>query len=164
MGEKEGNLTRVSTISATADFIRVVKDGDSSRLITPTNLTNNVLDSLISALGYIKVSDKNEEKVTNTTIDLSLVVGTHVNVFADSTSASITITLPDASTAWDGANNRGNWFLIKKDDASVGNTVTVDGSGAQTIDGSATYTLSGADTPFIKVIAVSTTAWKTIGG
>lgn len=163
MGDKENTVTAVTDIADTTDFLRCLKGGQS-RKISPSNFVTNVLTSLLVTAGFVTATDVNEEKVTNTTSDLSLVVGTHVNVFADSTSASITITLPDASTAWDGTNNRGNWFLIKKDDASAGNTVTVDGSGAQTIDGAATYTLSGADTPFIKVIAVSTTAWKTIGG
>lgn len=53
---------------------------------------------------------------------------------ADSTSGNITLTLPDASTV-----NANTPFVIVKTVAA--NTVTVDGSGAQTIDGSASVDL-----------------------
>ena len=56
-------------------------------------------------------------------------------IFADATSASITITLPD-STLCAG----GSFKVIKKD--STGNTVTLATAGGQTIDGSATKVLS----------------------
>lgn len=63
-------------------------------------------------------------------------------IACDATSASFVVTLPLASV--------GNGFVvaIKKTDASV-NTVTIDGSGAETIDGDATLVLSIKDSSVV---------------
>lgn len=53
----------------------------------------------------------------------------------DATGGNITVSLPMAGAY------KGVMFSIKKTDAS-GNTVTVDGNGAETIDGSATAVIS----------------------
>lgn len=72
----------------------------------------------------------------NTTITATIILGgVDELVLADATAGAITITLPPA------ANMPGKHFYIKKIDSS-GNTVTIDGNGAETIDGAATKVLS----------------------
>jgi hypothetical protein len=56
-------------------------------------------------------------------------------VFADATSASVTVTLPAASGL------AGYRFYIKRIDASSSNTVTIARSGSDTIDGMTSFTL-----------------------
>lgn len=68
--------------------------------------------------------------VTNTTHN----VGTERTIFADSSSNSITINLPAAST------NAGKMLTVKKINAA--NTVTLDGNGSENIDGAATYAMT----------------------
>lgn len=69
-------------------------------------------------------------------VTASATANTTDNVYlADATSASLTITLPDAII------NKDQIVVVKKVDTSV-NTVTIDGNGAQTIDGAATVVLS----------------------
>lgn len=67
---------------------------------------------------------------TTTTLDT-----THYTVLADATSGNITINLPTAASA------SGRVYVIKKTDSSA-NTVTIDGSGAETIDGATTNVIS----------------------
>jgi hypothetical protein len=71
-----------------------------------------------------------EEVAVNTTLD-----ETNSVELVDASGGAITITLPAAANV----TNRHYW--IKKIDSS-GNSVTVDGNGAETIDGSATAILS----------------------
>lgn len=67
---------------------------------------------------------------TATTLD-----GTHYTVRSDATGGAFTVTLPAA------AGVTGRVYVVKKIDSS-GNTVTVDGNGAETIDGSTTFPLA----------------------
>ena len=75
------------------------------------------------ATAYLSVS-------ADTTLD-----GTHSFVAVDATAAARVITLPAA------AGIVGRRYTIKKTDSS-GNTVTIDGNGAETIDGAATKVIS----------------------
>lgn len=164
MSNKEGDLTKASTMSATTDWLRIVNGGVSEN-ISPTNFATNVLDALLTSLGYIKsLGVAKYEVVTVTTVDLTLVVGTHENVFANTVGGAVGITLPDAGTGWTAATNKGYPFMIKKDDADATYDLTVSPAAGQTIDGAASYVLSGADSPFIKIIPTGLTTWKTIGG
>ena len=69
---------------------------------------------------------------TNTTLDGAVDGST---VLVDATSGNLTITLPAAADADE------RRYYIKKIDAS-GNTVTVEGNGAETIDDAANYVLT----------------------
>lgn len=74
-------------------------------------------------------------------------------LLANPSGGAITVNLPPA------ANYRGVVYLVKKTD-SGGNTVTLDGDGAETIDGAATLVLSAAYEA--KRIVSNGTAWFTI--
>ncbi len=63
----------------------------------------------------------------------------HHTVLVDATAGNVVITLPTAASAFSGGIGR--VYNVKKVDASA-NTVTVDGSGAETIDGAATQVLT----------------------
>lgn len=70
-------------------------------------------------------------------------------VFADATSANVTITLPSAPSV------AGYRFYVKRIDASTTNTVTVSRSGSDTIDGMTSLTL---DTQYTAIAVVSSGA------
>ncbi|MCR4287543.1 MAG: hypothetical protein NUW09_05990 [Deltaproteobacteria bacterium] len=76
-------------------------------------------------------------------------------ILCDATSAAVTVTLPTA------VGNTDKVFFIKKTDAS-GNSVTVDGNGAETIDGAATVVLS--ERYDFLVVASDNVGWQIIGG
>lgn len=59
-----------------------------------------------------------------------LIQGSDDILLVDTTSGSVTLTLPPA------ANSRGQWFEVKK--LVAANTITLDGYLSETIDGSAT--------------------------
>jgi hypothetical protein len=72
-------------------------------------------------------------QVIHTSTNYSIALS-NATVIADASSASVTITLPTASSANEYV------FTIKKRDVSA-NSVVVDASGAEVIDGSTTYSL-----------------------
>jgi len=80
---------------------------------------------------------------STTTQTSSYTVGTSDTVvFADATSANVTITLPAASST------AGYRFYIKRIDSSSSNTVTVSRGGSDTIDGATSFTLDMQYTAF----------------
>lgn len=165
MGDKEGDLTRESTMTS-IEFMRVVTGGSNSRLITVANYVTNVLNDLLVAAGFIKTAGTQNYHIVapNVTIDTALVVATHEIVLGNCTAAAVTLTLPNASTAWDAATSSGYAFTIKKNDASSGNDLTVAAQVGETIDGSSSVVLSGTNKPNMQVIASSLTTWVIIGG
>jgi hypothetical protein len=104
------------------------------RTITSVRGNDNLLRGRINDLRDYVGQDKAPivTVTTNTTLDAD---DDGYTVLVDATSGNLTITLPLAADA----NERR--YCIKKIDAS-GNTVTLDGNGAELIDGAANYVLS----------------------
>ncbi len=72
-------------------------------------------------------------------------------IFVDATAGAVTLTLPTA------ASMAGRILVVKKIDTSVINTVTVDGSGAETIDNDLTAIMT---IPYTSISLISNgTAW-----
>lgn len=115
----------------------LVAESNTGLRVTETGAANNnrysdIIDgSLIIGLTSI-VNDWNTRAITTTPTTLN---ETHRTALVDATGGAIIINLPTA------ASSRYRAYTIKKVDASV-NTVTIDGSGAETIDGAATVVLT----------------------
>lgn len=94
-----------------------------------------------------------QQAITTKSSDYT-VTSSDYTVLVDTTSANVTITLPDAN------NNTGAVFVIKK--IAADNTVTINTTSSQPIDGSLTYTLTSN---FSKVTVQSTggSSWYVIG-
>lgn len=104
-------------------------------------------DFVVSVFGYRTIGLVSSTPTTLTTDDDVVIV--------DATSGAITINLPAVSGA------QGKVYTIKKKDAT-GNTVTIDGAGAENIDGAATYVLS-AQYKYVTIAAFnSTVSWWVI--
>lgn len=91
-------------------------------------------------------------KVITTKTNNYTITSDDMVVLCNATSADITITLPNSSSA------SGYIFYIKRIDSSP-NTVTVDGNGSQTIDGQTTQTLNQYDS--IQIVSDGTN-WSII--
>lgn len=78
------------------------------------------------------------------------------NIYVDATSASVVISLPAVSAAADNVNHYGVVYVIKRIDAAVGNTVTIQCAGSDTIDGSASVLLTTLQSKEIQAVGTST--------
>jgi hypothetical protein len=83
------------------------------------------------------------------------ITGSDAVIFADATSANVTITLPLAS----GVN--GFNFFIKRIDASTSNTVTIALSGSDTIDGVSSLTIGAQND--VRSVLSDGTKWYVVG-
>lgn len=93
-------------------------------------------------------------KTTSISGDTTVTSASNTNIYADATSAGITVTLPAASTT-------DKKFLVKKIDSS-GNTVTITRAGSDTIEGSNTVVLS-AQYQWLVIQSDGTATWKVVG-
>lgn len=126
--------------SATSETIRIASNSNivsacTGCTVTETGAANANTFSDLTAGTIIgsttSVNDWNTRDIAaSPTLDI-----THRTALVDATAVARTITLPTAASA------RYRVYTIKKIDASV-NTVTVDGSGAETIDGALTVVLT----------------------
>jgi len=92
----------------------------------------DIIDTVMKANEDLAVGGTNAQTGNYTVLDTDQ----NKTILVDATSGNVIITLIDAATAGDGFK-----VSVKKTDAAV-NTVTVDGTGAQTIDGALTYVLT----------------------
>lgn len=111
--------------------ITLVAAGEKAILVPQVGVGNwtNLLPTLSSITGG-GGGAYNPSSPTTVTLD-----ETHYVVLINATSNNVTVNLPAASGSTD------KIYFIKKIDASA-NTVTIDGSGAETIDGATTNVLS----------------------
>lgn len=120
------------------------RDGSGNFVRLPLGSNGQVLKIAANALTWGTAADivlNTTTQTTNYTIGKSDVV-----VFADATSANVTISLPSAASV------TGYRFYVKRIDASTTNTVTVSRSGSNTIDGMTSLTL---DTQYTAIAVVS---------
>lgn len=122
---KEDNKQIVTTLNATTDHVRCIKEGISSR-VTPTNLAT-ILASLITG----------EVKVASVTAAATAAAGV---TLVDSSSGDISIALPTPASVYNSTNGTSKIIYIAQK-ISGGNTVTINRSGSENI-----YINGAADT------------------
>lgn len=159
MSTKETNLPSVQASDLTAnDRVRVL-DNDSSRNITLTQFAT-AIKSELEANGFVTTASVTPDigqslKITNVSASVALVITNSV-LLCNTSGGDITVTLPDASTAYDDTYTAGQKFTIKKTTADV-NSVIIQALAGQAIDNSG-VTLSGAYTT-VTIISDGTNWW-----
>lgn len=93
--------------------------------------SNSLIVNFVKDVDLTSVGFKATNISTNTTLG-----ATHFIIYANASSADVTLTLPAASGA------RDRIYIIKRIDNTPGNVVTIDGNGAETIDDIASYILT----------------------
>lgn len=156
MAKQESLLTSVTDF----DFIRVLKDS-ASRKINKSNFGVAIKQTLIDN-GFLTSDDlpvavsqlrAYREVTTN-----SALLATDSVLGVDTTSGNVTINLMTATSVWDAANTKGQYFTIKNV-SSDSNKVIVNANGSDLIDGNASLELDSTDYPFITIMSKSTTEW-----
>lgn len=117
-----------ATATATQSNKLIIANSEGNNLITGDFLTPSVqINGRLITLGIIR-------QVTNIVADLT--AGDHHIIIADATAGNIVITLPAVATS------TGREYKIKRSESDAsGNTVTIEGAGAETIDGAANLAL-----------------------
>jgi hypothetical protein len=126
-GRKSGSWTSLTSPGNISGWT------DGGTVVSLTTLTDDVGIGTATPNSKLHVDGTLAHRFTTITGNATL--GNHYTVYADATSGSFTITLPDATAI------SGRIYIIKKIDASA-NTVTVDGFGSQTIDENLTHVLT----------------------
>ena len=132
-----GNLFVGYTQGVLTASTGTVATGNSGLNVTETGAANaNRFADIVETSTIIGtttiVTDWNTRDIATTPVTLDI---THRTVLSDATGGARVVNLPTAASA------RYRVYTIKKIDASV-NTVTIDGSGAETIDGATTQVLT----------------------
>lgn len=110
--------------------------------------TNTTVSSILNSTGQRLAVAAKTGNYTMTLADQVLT--------GDTTSGSITFTLPAASSAF--ASGKGSWFRVKK--LVAANSLIIARAGSDTVDGGASVTLTTVNSS-VDIVAISTTAWGT---
>ncbi len=166
MSFKESELAAQSTLIA-SDLIRIVANA-SSRKINVTDFAK-AIQPFLETEGFL-TNDNLPVDVTNKrnyvikTVNYNISTVSDDIIFADASGSNITITLPDASTAFTPATGgnpaKGQFFTIKRVDSTVANKVIVASAGG-TIDGLVNVDLFGNKKPYFNAISDGTN-WLSI--
>jgi len=117
--------------TGTTDYKVVITDSDDVTITSHDNISG-----ALDTSGFVTTAAAITMPVVSKAGDYSIASTDMGQLFSvDSSSATVTLSLPAAGTAGDGST-----FGVVKTDAS--NTVVLDGSGGETINGSTTYSLS----------------------
>ena len=117
--------------TGTTAYKVIITDSSGSLIQTLDNIKGAIDTSgfLTATTGWSMPVVAKTADYTVLTTDLGSLIS------ADSTSATVTLTLPSVASSGDGA-----MLAVRK--ASASNSVVIDGNGGETINGSATYTIT----------------------
>ena len=124
---KSGRLKDINVDELVTGICEIVSATITTAIITNLNVTTLDVATNLDINGSL-----NFKSVTKTD---DYTAADEVIIFCNAVSNNITITLPTAATYTDRV------YYIKKTDSS-GNTVTIDGNGAETIDGDETQIIT----------------------
>lgn len=124
MSTKESNLVNVATLNLT-DRIRVVQQ-NLSRNVSYLDFINDINGRLTEAEQQNFVRTVNNNTVVDFDDDQVILVDASLN--------DVTVTLPQASEAWDTILNISKTYVVKRIDSAVANTVLVNPQLAALID------------------------------
>jgi hypothetical protein len=111
---KEDSTQIVTTMNSVSDWVRIIKDGISSR-ISPTNLASVIAASLATLI--------NKDKVREISSGQSF-LSTDNTLLVDCTAGGVSVQLPNPSSVWDATNSKSNVMRIVQKIAN-GNTLTI---------------------------------------
>tara|TARA_R110000744_G_scaffold82357_1_gene161856 strand:- start:115 stop:576 length:462 start_codon:yes stop_codon:yes gene_type:complete len=127
---KEDNLSISTTMSTVSDWVRVIKDGISTR-ISPANFATVIESSLASSV--------NKDIVREISSGQSF-LSTDNTLLVDCTGGNVTVQLPNPSTVWDATNSKSVVMRIVQK-ISNSNSVTISQYNSENI-----YVNGAADT------------------